>query len=39
MGEAAFVETNMEYLKIENFIVATKQENQLLEVEKKTIEK
>jgi hypothetical protein len=39
MGEVAFAKIEMECLKIENFIVATKQEIQLLEVEEKVVEK
>jgi hypothetical protein len=39
MGEVAFAKIGMECLKIENLLVVAKQEIQLLEVEKKVIER
>jgi hypothetical protein len=39
MGEVTFAKIEMECLKIENLIDATKQEIQLLEVEEKVVQR
>ncbi len=39
MGETAFAKIEMECLKIENLIIVTKEEIQLLEIKEKVVER